>query len=155
MPALPNPEYQRYWKSGFADTLNDDLVDVLVEGAATFPSPRASIAWYPIHGAAVRVAADATAYGLRRPLWDVNVIAQWVDPEESERQIAWARQVWTMIDPLATGTTYINHMADDVRPERVRASYGGNYERVVALKNAYDPTNLFRLSANIPPSVRE
>jgi predicted ATPase/FAD/FMN-containing dehydrogenase/DNA-binding NarL/FixJ family response regulator len=154
-PGFAEPGVQRYWKSGFADTLSDELIDVLVHGAAAFPSPLASIAWYPIHGAAVRVAADATAYGLRRPLWDVNVIAQWVDPQESERQIAWARRIWVLIDPLTTGTTYINHMAGDDRPERVRASYGGNYERLVALKNTYDPTNLFRLNANIRPSVRE
>jgi FAD/FMN-containing dehydrogenase len=144
---------QRYWKSGFADTLSDELIDVLVKGAAESPSPQTAIAWYPIHGATTRVAADATAYALRRSLWDVNVVAQWLDPADSERHVAWTRRLWAQIDPLTTGTTYINHMAGDDRPERVRASYGGNYEKLVALKNTYDPTNLFRLNPNIRPSV--
>jgi len=144
---------QRYWKSGFADMLSDDLIDILVKGAAEFPSPTSAIAWYPFHGSAVRVPADATAYGLRRALWDINVVAQWVDPADSEQHVAWARHLWARIDPLTTGTTYINHMAGDDRPERVRASYGGNYEKLVALKNTYDPTNLFHLNPNIRPSV--
>jgi FAD/FMN-containing dehydrogenase len=144
---------QRYWKSGFADTLSDELIDVLVEGAADFPSPLSAVAWYPIHGAVVRVAADATAYALRRALWDVNVVAQWPDPAGSELHIAWVRQLWARLEPLTTGCAYVNHIAGDDRPERVRASYGQNYERLVALKNKYDPTNLFHLNPNVRPEV--
>jgi FAD/FMN-containing dehydrogenase len=143
----------RYWKSGFAETLSDELIDVLVDGAAEFPSPLSSIAWYPIHGAAARVAPDATAYALRRALWDVNVVAQWPDPAGSEQHIAWARHLWARLEPLTTGRAYVNHIAGDDRPERVRTSYGQNYERLVALKHKYDPTNLFHLNPNIRPEV--
>ena len=76
-----------------------------------------------------------------------------MDPAESEQHIAWARKVWEHLEPLTGGTAYINHIAGDDRPEKVRASYGPNYERLVALKNKYDPTNLFRLNPNIRPSA--
>jgi FAD/FMN-containing dehydrogenase len=67
--------------------------------------------------------------------------------------MAWARKVWEHLEPLTGGTAYINHITGDDRPEKVRASYGPNYERLVALKNTYDPTNLFRLNPNIRPRV--
>ena len=144
---------QRYWKSGFDNRLSGELIEVLVQGAANFPSPMSAIACYPIHGAAIRVPPDATAYALREALWDVNAVAQWLDPAESERHIGWARQLWARIDPLTTGTAYPNHMAGDEKPERIRASYGKNYERLVALKNKYDPANFFRLNPNIKPTA--
>ena len=93
-----------------------------------------AIGLYTIHGAATRVAPDATAYALRDFLWDVNVIGQWPDPEASPRHISWVREQWGRIDPHTKGTTYINHMAGDDRPERVRASYGINHERLMAVK---------------------
>jgi FAD/FMN-containing dehydrogenase len=142
---------QRYWKSGYADELSDDVIDVAVEAAAEFPSPMAAIAFFHMHGAAARVAPDARAFALRRVQWDVNVMSQWLDPAQSELQIAWVRRVWERMEPLTSGGAYINHIAADDRPEKVRASYGSNYERLVALKRKYDPTNLFRLNQNIPP----
>jgi FAD/FMN-containing dehydrogenase len=144
---------QRYWKSGYAETLSDELFDILAEGAANFSSPLSAIAIFPFHGAASRVAPDETAFALRRAQWDLNVVAQWLDPAESERHIAWGRQLWARIEPLTGGSAYINHIAGDDRPERVRASYGTNYEKLVLLKNEYDPTNLFRLNPNIRPTV--
>jgi FAD/FMN-containing dehydrogenase len=143
---------QRYWKSGFATSLSDELIERAVEGAETFTSPMSVVAFVSyFHGAATRVASDATAFALREAQWDVDAVAQWLDPSESERHIAWARQVWAGMEPFTTGA-YLNHLASDDRPERIRASYGRNYERLVALKNKYDPTNLFRLNANVRPS---
>lgn len=144
---------QRYWKSGFDNKLSDELIEVLVEGAANFPSAMSAIASYPVHGAATRVAPDATAYALREAVWDVNAVAQWLEPAESDRHITWARELWARIEPLTTGMAYINHLAGDERPERIRASYGKNYERLTALKNKYDPTNFFQLNPNIRPTA--
>jgi FAD/FMN-containing dehydrogenase len=143
---------QRYWKSGYADQLTDAMIDLLVEGAHNFPSPMSAIAMFRNQGALTRVPADATAFALRDQVWDVNVVAQWVDNAESERNIAWARNVWSQVEPLTGGRVYINHFAGDDRPERVRASYGANYERLVTLKRKYDPDNLFRLNPNIKPA---
>jgi FAD/FMN-containing dehydrogenase len=142
----------RYWKSGYARGLSDELIDLLVDGAGAFPSPQSTIAFFATHGAVTRVPAAATAFALREPLFDVNVLAQWLDPAATDRAVAWVRQLWAQVEPLTTGSAYVNHLAGDDRPERVRASYGGNYERLVALKNQYDPTNRFRLNPNIPPT---
>jgi FAD/FMN-containing dehydrogenase len=142
---------QRYWKSGFAEPLSDDLIDILIDGAATFSSPMSAIALYTIHGATTRVPPDATAYALREFLWDVNVVGQWPDPEASDRHIGWVRELWGRVDPHTRGTTYINHMAGDDRPERIRASYGTNHDRLAAVKQKYDPENFFRLNPNIKP----
>ncbi len=144
---------QRYWKSGFARGMSDELIEVVVDGAAEFPTPMSAIAFFHMHGAAARVPSDATAFALRENQLDANVVAQWLDPAESELPIAWVRQVWARLEPLTTGTSYTNHLAGDDRPEKVRASYGTNYEKLVALKNKYDPTNLFRLNPNIRPSL--
>jgi FAD/FMN-containing dehydrogenase len=142
---------QRYWKSGFTETLSDELLDVLIEGARAFSSPLSGILLFDIHGAATRVPASATAVGLRGNKWDCNVLSQWIDPAESPRHIAWTRELWGQVEPLISGSAYVNHIAGDDKPEKIRASFGANYERLVALKQLYDPTNLFRLNPNVKP----
>jgi FAD/FMN-containing dehydrogenase len=142
---------QRYWKSGYTREFDDDFIDVVAAGAADFPNPLASIVFLHVHGAATRVAPDATAFALRDNQWDANAVAQWVNPKEGDRSIAWVRQLWGQMEPFTAGNAYINHIALDDRPEKLRASYGQNYERLVALKNKYDPTNLFHLNPNVPP----
>jgi FAD/FMN-containing dehydrogenase len=143
---------QRYWKSGYDESLSDGCIDALVTGAENFASPQSAIAVFLIHGAAARVAPDATAFGARKNHWDVNVIAQWTDAADSERQTAWTRELWAKIEPHSAGGTMINHIGSEDKPERIRASYGGNYDRLAAIKRKYDPTNFFRLNANIRPS---
>ena len=142
---------QRYWKSGFTDTISDELIDVVVGGASDFSSTLSNIAFYKIHGAATRVPSNETAFGLRGEKWDLNVLSQWTESGESERHIAWTRQIWERVEPLISDAAYVNHIAGDDTPEKVRASYGGNYEKLVALKDKYDPTNMFRLNPNIKP----
>ncbi len=104
-----------------------------------------------MHGAAARVPATATAFSARRPLWDFDIIGQWSDPAESSGHIAWVKALWDRLEPELLGTVYINHMAADDRPEKVRASYGENYARLRELKAVYDPMNLFRVNANVSP----
>jgi FAD/FMN-containing dehydrogenase len=151
---MANHGIQRYWKSGYARELSDELLEGLVSGAMEFPTPMTAIAIFNLHGAVARVPFDATAFASRERLWDVNAIAQWVDPAATDSSIAWTRRVWSSLEPHTIGTSYVNHIASDDRPERVRASYGGNYPRLVALKNTYDPTNLFRLNPNVRPSAQ-
>lgn len=141
----------RYWKSGFNETLSDELIDVLIDGARMFSSPFSAILIFNIHGAATRVPAGATAVGLRGNKWDFNVMSQWIDPAESSQHIAWTRELWGRIEPLISGTAYVNHIAGDDSSRKIRASFGENYDRLVALKQQYDPTNLFRLNPNVKP----
>ena len=142
---------QRYWKSGLVPRLDDKVLDIITERWATVPSPMSAFAIFRIHGAASRVDRAETAFGLRQEAWDINIISQWVDPAESEKQVTWTREFWAELEPFATAGVYVNHIAGD-EPERVRAAYGPNYDKLVSLKNKYDPTNLFRLNANIKPS---
>ena len=81
----------------------------------------------------------------------MNLISQWTAPDESPRHIDWTRGQWAKMENDLSGATYLNHLAGDDRPEKVRASYGSNYDRLVELKRKYDPTNMFRLNANISP----
>jgi FAD/FMN-containing dehydrogenase len=83
---------------------------------------------------------------------DYDVISQWNDPAETAGHIQWTREYWTAVEPFATGEVYVNHL-DAEEATRIRAAYSGNYDRLVALKNKYDPTNLFRMNQNIRPTV--
>jgi FAD/FMN-containing dehydrogenase len=142
----------RYWRSAFTEQLSDALIDRMVQGAASFTSPLSLLGLFYLHGAAARVPATATAFAARRPQWDFDIIGQWTDAAESSDHIVWVRALWDRLEPELLGTVYINHLADDDRPEKVRASYGDNYARLRELKAVYDPMNLFRVNANISPA---
>ena len=144
---------QRYWKSGYMPELSDELIDLIVDRATPLISPMSAIALFYVHGAATRVNPSDTAVGLRNSQWDFDIISQWEDPSENDKQFQWTRDFWAAVEPFATGGVYVNHIAGD-EPERVAAAYGGaNYEQLVDVKNQYDPTNLFRLNHNIKPTV--
>jgi FAD/FMN-containing dehydrogenase len=142
---------QRYWRSAFTETLSDALIDVLVEGAKTFSSPLSALLFFHMHGAVTRVPPTETAFAPRRAQWDFDAIGQWADRGESAIHTAWVRALWSKLEPHLQGSAYVNHLAADDRPEKVRASFGTNYGRLRALKAVYDPTNLFRVNANIVP----
>lgn len=141
----------RYWKSGFMPELPDDCIDLAVERAATMPSPMSLIGLFYVHGAAARVDPSATAFGLHGAQWDFDIISQWTDPAEADQHVRWTRAFWSEIEPYATGGVYVNHIAAD-EPGRVHAAFGSNYDRLLTVKNRYDPTNLFRLNHNITPA---
>ncbi len=141
----------RYWKSGYTENISDEFIDAVVSAAKNFTSPESSLLFFYVHGAAARVANDATAFALRGEKWDFNVISQWRDATESEQHKAWTRELWDQLEPLTTGAAYVNHLAGDDSAAKIRASFGSNYERLATIKAKYDPGNLFRLNANIQP----
>jgi FAD/FMN-containing dehydrogenase len=142
---------QRYWRSAFTAQISDALIDAVVEGAARFSSPLSAMLFFHVHGAATRVPPTATAFAARQAQWDFDAIGQWVDAERAAEHIAWVRALWTRLEPHLQGSAYVNHLAADDRPEKVRASFGENYARLCALKAVYDPANMFRVNANIAP----
>ncbi len=150
--AVPYGGVQRYWKSSFLKELGDDVLEVMIERAEAMRAPMSMVGFFHMHGAATRVDRDATAYSLRDDQWDYDVISQWTDPAESADHIQWTREYWTAVEPYASGEVYVNHL-DAEEATRIRAAYTRNYDRLVALKNKYDPTNLFRLNQNIRPTV--
>ena len=149
--AFPYGGVQRYWKSSFLKELGDDMLDIMIARSAKFLSPMSNVLFFHLHGAAARVDRDATAFGLRDDQWDYDVISQWTDRAESARHIQWTREFWNAVEPFSTGEVYVNHL-DAEEGARIRGAYSRGYERLVALKNKYDPTNLFRLNQNIRPA---
>ena len=150
--AFPYGGMQRYWKSSFLKELGDDMIEVVLARSAKFLSPMSNVLFYHLHGAAARVDPDATAFGLRDDQWDYDVISQWTDPAETADHVQWTRDFWTAVEPFSTGEVYVNHL-DAEEAVRIRGAYSRNYDRLVALKNRYDPTNLFRLNQNIRPTA--
>jgi FAD/FMN-containing dehydrogenase len=142
---------QRYWRSAFTEQIPDELIHVLVDAASLFSSPLSAIIFFYMHGAATRVASDETAFAPRRPLWDVDLVGQWASAGESADHITWVKSLWGRMEPHLLGTAYVNHLSSDDRPEKVRASFGENYGRLRQVKGVYDPTNVFRMNANIAP----
>jgi hypothetical protein len=139
----------RYWKSGFMSELSDEIIDLTVERADTMTSPMSVVGLFYVHGAAARVEPTATAFGQRGAKWDFSIISQWTDPSLADEQVRWTRSFWSEAEPYAT-SVYVNHIAGD-EPGRVRSAFGVNYDRLLAVKRQYDPTNLFRLNHNISP----
>ena len=150
--AVPYGNVQRYWKSSFLKELPDDLIDIFVARSAKLPSPMSMVMFFHMCGAPTRVDHNDTAFGLRQDQWDYDVISQWADPAETALHVQWTRDFWNAVEPFATGEVYVNHL-DAEEATRIRAAYGGHYDRLAALKNKYDPTNLFRLNQNIRPTV--
>jgi FAD/FMN-containing dehydrogenase len=139
----------RYWKSGFLPHLSDEFIDLVVERAKTILSPMTVIGLFYVHGAAARVDAQATAFGLRGALWDFDIISQWTNPAEAAIHVQWTREFWKAAEPYSSGV-YVNHIGED-EAERVTAAYGPNYARLASIKTRYDPDNLFRVNHNIRP----
>jgi FAD/FMN-containing dehydrogenase len=150
--AVPYGGVQRYWKSSFLRELGDDVLDIMIDRAESMRSPMSMVGFFHVHGEATRVDRDATAYSLRDDQWDYDVISQWQDPAESAEHVQWTRDYWTAVEPFASGEVYVNHL-DAEEAGRITGAYSRNYERLVALKNRYDPTNLFRLNQNIKPTI--
>lgn len=146
------PGYYNYLKSDFLTDLSDQAIDLIAEHFATVPSPM-SFAFIEYMGGAVgRVAPDATAFAHRSAPYNFIAWSTWNDPSDSERQIKWARGLLSDLQPYAAGGVYTNYMGEE-GDERVKLAYGPNHDRLVAVKNKYDPTNLFHLNQNIKPTV--
>jgi FAD/FMN-containing dehydrogenase len=140
---------QNFWKAAFLQDLSDEAIEAMIEYATHATSPFSMIHLHQLGGAMNRVDTDATAFGHRDSGFVVNIIGTWPTPGDNDRHIDWTRGLFDVLQPYARGA-YINFLGDEGEA-RVRAAYGPNYERLVALKNRYDPTNLFRLNQNIPP----
>jgi FAD/FMN-containing dehydrogenase len=145
---------QNYWKSEFLKGLSDEAIDVLVERFLAVPSPLTAMVIEQFGGAYSRVGAEDTAFVHRD--WDYNfvIISRWADPADAEQNIQWARGTWQAVQPYASGRVYVNYLeGGEEGADRIRSAYGPVYDRLVAVKNQYDPTNFFRLNQNIKPSA--
>jgi FAD/FMN-containing dehydrogenase len=148
-PLLPKG-LQWYWKGDFVRELTDGAIEVHLEHGSRMPTPLSLMHLYPIDGAAQRVARDATAWSFRDATWSMVIAGIDPDPTNAGKLTSWAKDYWNALRPHTAGAAYVNFMMDEGQ-DRVRATYGDNYRRLVEVKTTYDPTNLFRVNQNIQP----
>jgi FAD/FMN-containing dehydrogenase len=142
-----------YWKSRALAELSDAAVDEIADFAGRRPSPLTDIVIWHHGGAMSRVDETGTAYAGRDAPFLVTGEASWSDRTKTDEAIAWGREFWDAMGRHSTGGLYLNFPGFGEEKEAlVRAGYGGNYDRLAALKAKYDPTNLFRMNLNIPPA---
>ena len=141
-----------YWKTEYLAELSDDLLSTMQALTAENGLPEAEIGVLHVGGALNDRGEDDGAVGNRDARYVIGAKAMW-DPDESDanRYTDWARGAWERLRPFSTGRTYINFQAADEDEDRVRATYGDNFGRLVEVKSAYDPGNLFRSNKNIRP----
>jgi hypothetical protein len=149
---LLTPGERNYWKSHNLATLDDGLIDAFVDAIGNLPSPQCEIFFGAIGGQTMRVAPDAMAYSNRDAKYVMNVHGRWTEAADDERCIAWSRAFFNASAPFALGSVYVNFMTEE-ESARVGDAYGPNYARLVAVKDRYDPQNLFRHNQNIKPSA--
>jgi FAD/FMN-containing dehydrogenase len=140
-----------YLKSGFVEGISPAMVDTLLEGFEPHPERGMAIVWQHAGGAIGRVAPDAMAFAHRGISHDTLFIMDWAMGIDATPHIEWLRAYFATIAPYTRGF-YTNDLSDESQAA-VNKNYAGNYERLVQIKNRYDPTNLFRLNANIVPTV--
>jgi FAD/FMN-containing dehydrogenase len=138
-----------YGKAGFLTALEDTTIDALVDGFEAQPPGSVGVFMQMSGGAVGRVGPTDTAFVNRDSRFWLMVNSVWQDPADREGHIASARALWARAEGAVSGF-YINTMADE-QYARARQVFGVNYERLTAVKGRYDPRNLFRLNANIPP----
>jgi FAD/FMN-containing dehydrogenase len=149
------PVGRRYYeRSSTLEELSDEAIDIIVEYGRARTSPFSQVLIQHIHGAASRVHPTGTAFAQRHQSYILGMFAAWTDTDdEAQKHMEWTRSFWTATSRFASPGVYVNFLGDEGE-ERIRASYGVNYERLVALKKRYDPTNFFHLNQNIQPTVK-
>jgi FAD/FMN-containing dehydrogenase len=140
-----------YFKCPFLCELTDEALDAIVEYSQSAPTEQTQVVVEHMHGAASRVGATETAFGLRRVHYSINIMPAWDDPALTEKCVEWARGFAAEMEKFGASDSYVNYLGDE-GSDAVRASYGVNYERLSRLKAQYDPENVFRFNQNIPPA---
>ncbi|WP_433504151.1 FAD-binding oxidoreductase [Pseudonocardia halophobica] len=144
------PGRLHYWRSAYLRHLADPAIRTLLEVTEAMPPGDSGIGLQGLRGAAARVAPGATAFPHRAPQYDFLVLAQWPDPADSPRHVAWARAASAAMRPHLEAGVYVNNLGAEGR-DRVHAAYGTNYARLVELKRRLDPDNVFRANQNVVP----
>jgi FAD/FMN-containing dehydrogenase len=141
-----------YWTGDFYDDLPDDAVEVLVSKASQPVSPMTQIIVIPGGGAIGRVDDDTMAFGQRQTLWNIHYLSMWADAADTDRNIAYTKDLAGAMKRWSTGRVYLNFLGDEGQ-DRIASGFGPEkYARLRALKTVWDPTNLFRHNQNIPPT---
>lgn len=140
-----------YWRSHYLRDLTPDVIGALIERGWETTSKRSYTIMFHMGGAVRHPSPDATAFEDRSAEFSPNINAVWEDLD-APQDVEWARGLFDAMEPASTGKAYVNFMSSDEQ-ERVAQAYGeAKLQRLVALKDRYDPDNVFRLNQNIAPS---
>ena len=143
------PHGRRYYtKSGYFKTLSDASIQRMIESLASVPSDETQIELVYLGGASARVGATETAFGDRSAPFILNLLAAWDDPLEDAKNIEWVRKLFAALRPEMQPGVYVNFMSGD-EDDRVSEAYNARWDKLLAIKNRYDPRNFFRLNQNI------
>jgi FAD/FMN-containing dehydrogenase len=146
---------QYYIKAPWVKAISGDAIDILVDHFAEVTSPQSVAVFFQKNGAMHRGPHDQTAFGHREAQYLLVIASIWLDPGNAEPHIGWTRRLSEAIAPYTMGGDYVNDLGSEAEEgeERIKAGYGANYERLVAVKNTYDPSNFFCHNSNIKPTV--
>jgi len=148
-PAFPKGA-RNYWKAQLLTDLSDDAIRTLVQAFEACPSTMSHLIVEHLHGVASRVPVDSTACTLRMTGFNVVIISQWTHADDTERNIAWARETFSSLTPYLAPTRYVNYLEGDAT-EPAAAAYGPNLRRLRDVKTKWDPDNFFHKNVNILP----
>jgi FAD/FMN-containing dehydrogenase len=150
------PGLHGYWKSSYLTGLDDAAIDIVVDHFTRVPSRHTVIVMeYYGNSAWSRVEESATAFGPRTWPWNIAITSAWSDASDSERNIAWTRELLEALLPYRAPAVYVNYLGGDEGVAGLQLAYGAKLGRLAAIKKRYDPTNLFRLNQNIAPAPQE
>jgi FAD/FMN-containing dehydrogenase len=141
-----------YWKSSFIRSLDDEMLDPMIDAFAACPSPMTAVICEHFHGAVTRVGRSDTPVPHRDTGHNLVIASVWTDPTTTDANIAWTRATFAALQPFLVQERWLNYLADDEGGDAVRAAYGPNYARLADVKRRYDPDNRFRLNHNIDPA---
>jgi len=150
------PGLRDYFRGGFLDALDDDVIDIAIEHGARMPSPMSAIHFHNMGGAVARVGTAESAYPGRAAAYTYNLVSIWADETQDEANLWANRRLAEALRPFTLRNRYVNFLEPVLggqSPEdRARAAYGDEiYARLAELKAVYDPDNVFRSNINILP----
>jgi hypothetical protein len=140
-----------YFKTRFLRELSDEAIRAIVDYSEAMPTEQTQVIIEHMHGAASRVDVAQTAFGLRRVHYSVNIVPAWTDPAMTEKCVAWAQGLGSLLSGFGASDAYVNYLSEE-GTSAVKASYGANYAQLAGLKKKYDPDNFFRFNQNIVPA---
>jgi FAD/FMN-containing dehydrogenase len=146
---------RNYWKSSFLSALSDEAIATIIDVYASCPSPMSQLIIEHFHGAACRVAPDATAFPHRNAGYNFLLLSQWTSPADDQPNMAWTRERYASMQPFVGTGRYMNYLDHDDMTDAAAAAYGANYRRLQAIKAKYDPANFFRQNLNVKPLAEQ